>query len=144
MSGPDKHAGLTVLADDGDKLDCFREVLSGNPRIRVAERLQSGGADLAWALAVRPVVQVLRLDLCAGPAEVAVAAASGEAQRLTGREVDVLRLLAQGHSYYEIGTCLGVSVNTVTSHIKSAYRKLSVHSAAAAVMRAVQLRLLGA
>ena len=144
MSAPDKRACLTVLADDGDKLDCFREVLSGNPRIRVAERLQSGGADLAWALAVRPVVQVLRLDLCAGPAAVAVAAASGEAQRLTGREVDVLRLLAQGHSYYEIGTCLGVSVNTVTSHIKSAYRKLSVHSAAAAVMRAVQLRLLGA
>lgn len=139
MSGPDKHACLTVLADDGDKLDCFREVLSGNPRIRVAERLQSGGADLAWALAVRPVVQVLRLDLCAGPA-----AASGEAQRLTGREVDVLRLLAQGHSYFEIGTCLGVSVNTVTSHIKSAYRKLSVHSAAAAVMRAVQMRLIGA
>ncbi len=142
MSGPDKHACLTVLADDGDKLDRFREALSGNPRIRVAERLQSGGADLAWALAVRPVVQVLRLDLCAGPA--AAAAASGEAQRLTGREVDVLRLLAQGHSYFEIGTCLGVSVNTVTSHIKSAYRKLSVHSAAAAVMRAVQMRLIGA
>lgn len=140
MSAPDKRACLTVLADDGDKLDCFREALSGIPRIRVAERLQSGGADLAWALAVRPVVQVLRLDLCAGPA----AAANGEAQRLTLREVDVLRLLAQGHSYCEIGTRLGVSVNTVTSHIKSAYRKLSVHSAAAAVMRAVQLRLLGA
>jgi len=139
MSGPDKHAGLTVLADDGDKLDCFREVLSGNPRIRVAERLQSGGADLAWALAVRPVVQVLRLDLCPGPGP-----AAGGAQSLTLREVDVLRLLAQGCSYFEIGARLGVSVNTVTSHIKNSYRKLAVHSAAAAVMRAVELRLLGA
>jgi DNA-binding NarL/FixJ family response regulator len=36
-----------------------------------------------------------------------------------------------------------VSVNTVTSHIKSSYRKLAVHSAAAAVMRAVQMRLIG-
>ena len=133
-----RSARLTVLADDGEKLDFFREVLSGIPRIRVAERLQSGGADIAWSLAIRPVVQVLHLDLCPGPA-----AADGVAQRLTLREVDVLRLLAQGCSYFEIGARLGVSVNTVTSHIKSSYRKLAVHSAAAAVMRAVQMRLIG-
>jgi DNA-binding CsgD family transcriptional regulator len=137
MPAPDKHACLTVLADDGEKLDFFREALAGIPRVRIAERLQSGGADLAWALAVRPVVQVLRLDLCPGPA-----AANGAAQRLSAREVDVLRLLALGHSYEEIGGRLGVTLNTVASHIKSAYRKLSVHSAAAAVMRAVQLRLI--
>lgn len=137
MSGPDKHACLTVLADDGEKLDFFREALSGIPRIRVAERLQSGGADLAWALAVRPVVQILRLDLCPAPVP-----ANGEARHLSAREVDVLRLLAQGHSYDEIGGRLGVTLNTVASHIKSAYRKLSVHSAAAAVMRAVQLRVI--
>jgi DNA-binding CsgD family transcriptional regulator len=137
MSAPDKHACLTVLAEDGEKLDCFREALSGIPRIRVAERLQSGGADLAWALAIRPVVQILRLDLRPGPV-----AASGETRHLSAREVDVLRLLAQGHSYDEIGGRLGVTLNTVASHIKSAYRKLSVHSAAAAVMRAVQLRLI--
>ena len=137
MPAPDKHACLTVLADDGDKLDVFREALAGIPRVRVAERLQSGGADLAWALAVRPVVQILRLDLCPGPA-----LANGAGQHLSAREVDVLRLLAQGHSYEEIGGRLGVTLNTVASHIKSAYRKLSVHSAAAAVMRAVQLRLI--
>ncbi len=137
MPAPDKHACLTVLADDGDKLDVFREALAGIPRVRVAERLQSGGADLAWALAIRPVVQILRLDLCPGPV-----LANGEARHLSAREVDVLRLLAQGHSYDEIGGCLGVTLNTVASHIKSAYRKLSVHSAAAAVMRAVQLRLI--
>jgi DNA-binding CsgD family transcriptional regulator len=137
MPAPDKHACLTVLADDGDKLDVFREALAGIPRIRVAERLQSGGADLAWALAIRPVVQILRLDLCPGSMP-----ANGAGQRLSAREVDVLRLLAQGHSYDAIGAHLGVTLNTVASHIKSAYRKLSVHSAAAAVMRAVQLRLI--
>jgi len=62
---------------------------------------------------------------------------------LTPREMDVLRLLARGSSYAEIGEQLGVSANTVTSHIKNAYRKLEVHTAAAAVMRAVELRLLG-
>ena len=134
-----QSARLTVLADDGDKLDRFSDALQGIPRIQVAERLQSGGADIAWSLATRPVVQILHLDLCPGPA-----AAGGSPQCLTLREVDVLRLLAQGCGYFEIGTRLGVSVNTVTSHIKNAYRKLEVHSGAAAVMRAVELRLLGA
>ncbi len=130
---------LTVLADDGENLDRFRDALQVIPRIRVAERLQSGGADIAWSLAVRPMVQVLRLDLVPAPAQV-----SRDTGQLTLRELDVLRLLAQGCGYFEIGTRLGVSVNTVTSHIKNAYRKLAVHSAAAAVMRAVELRLIGA
>jgi DNA-binding CsgD family transcriptional regulator len=62
---------------------------------------------------------------------------------LTPRETDVVRLLAGGCTYEQIAARLGISVHTVTSHIKNAYRKLDVHSAAAAVMRAVQLRLLG-
>jgi DNA-binding CsgD family transcriptional regulator len=36
---------------------------------------------------------------------------------------------------------LGISAHTVGSHIKNAYRKLEVHSGAAAVMRAVELRI---
>lgn len=62
---------------------------------------------------------------------------------LTPREIEVLRLLACGCSYSEIGQTLGVTSNTVITHIKNAYRKLEVHSAAAAVMRAVELQLFG-
>lgn len=62
---------------------------------------------------------------------------------LTPREMDVLRLLSRGSSYAQIGVQLGVSAHTVTSHIRNTYRKLEVHTAAAAVMRAVELRLLG-
>ena len=62
---------------------------------------------------------------------------------LTTREVDVLGLLAKGCSYAAIGERLGISAHTVASHIKNAYRKLEVHCAAAAVMRAVELQLLG-
>jgi DNA-binding NarL/FixJ family response regulator len=61
---------------------------------------------------------------------------------LTTREVDVLGLLAKGCSYAAIGERLGISAHTVASHVKNAYRKLDVHCAAAAVMRAVQLDLL--
>ena len=58
---------------------------------------------------------------------------------LTLREADVLRLLAGGCTYAQAGERLGISTHTVGSHIKNAYRKLEVHSAAAAVMRAIEL-----
>ena len=61
---------------------------------------------------------------------------------LTLREADVVRLLGNGCSYAQIGAQLGISAHTVQSHIKNAYRKLDVHCAAAAVMRAVQLQAL--
>ena len=61
---------------------------------------------------------------------------------LTQRETEVLQLLARGCSYGETAKRLGVSVNTVSTHIKKLYLKLEVHTAAAAVMRAVELRLL--
>ena len=58
---------------------------------------------------------------------------------LTLREADVLRMLAGGCTYAQAGERLGISTHTVASHVKNAYRKLEVHSAAAAVMRAIQL-----
>lgn len=62
---------------------------------------------------------------------------------LTPREIEVLHHLSRGLSYAEVAMSLGVSLNTVTSHVKNMYRKLDVHTAAAAVMRGVELRLLG-
>ena len=62
---------------------------------------------------------------------------------LTSRERDVLVLLSRGFTYAEIGEKLGISLHTVTSHIKKSYRKLGAHSAAAAVTRAADLGLLG-
>jgi len=63
--------------------------------------------------------------------------------RLTAREIDVLQMLAIGHTYEEVSERLGVSLHTVASHVKNIYRKLEVHSARAAVWRALELRLLG-
>jgi DNA-binding CsgD family transcriptional regulator len=63
--------------------------------------------------------------------------------RLTPRESDVIRLISRGCTYVQVADSLGVSLHTVTSHVKNAYRKLGVRSGAAAVMRAVQLNLFG-
>ena len=61
---------------------------------------------------------------------------------LTAREKHVLQLLSRGCSYADVALELGISVHTVGTHIKNAYRKLSVGTAAAAVMRAAELGIL--
>jgi DNA-binding NarL/FixJ family response regulator len=66
-------------------------------------------------------------------------AVSGPSEPLTSRETDVLHLLSRGYTYTEIAERLCISLHTVTSHIKNSYRKLAVHSAAAAVTRAAEL-----
>jgi len=66
-----------------------------------------------------------------------------DAPYLTPRESETLRLIARGCTYEQTADQLGVSLNTIATHIKNAYRKLGVRSGAAAVMRAVELRLLG-
>jgi DNA-binding NarL/FixJ family response regulator len=52
--------------------------------------------------------------------------------RLTAREVEVLRLVAVGLSDAEVAERLVVSVRTVNAHLRSIYRKVGVHSRAAA------------
>ncbi|MGX1252116.1 DNA-binding CsgD family transcriptional regulator [Streptomyces ambofaciens] len=61
---------------------------------------------------------------------------------LSGRERDVLQRLARMMSAEEIAADLYVSVNTVKTHLKSAYRKLAVNRRSDAVRRARDLGLL--
>lgn len=53
--------------------------------------------------------------------------------RLSDRERDVLACLAEGLSRREIGERLGVSPNTVRTHVQSILHKLEIHSALTAV-----------
>jgi len=59
--------------------------------------------------------------------------------QLTERETQVLGCMAKGYSYKEAASMLGMSSHTVSSHIKSIYRKLEVNSRGEAVFEAVQL-----
>ncbi len=61
---------------------------------------------------------------------------------LSERELEVLHLLAAGHSNDEIGRSLYVSTNTVKAHLKSIYGKLDVNSRHEAIGKAGQLGLL--
>lgn len=57
---------------------------------------------------------------------------------LTRREREVLSLLARGLSYEEAAAQLGVSLNTVRSHVRSAYDKLGASTKAEAVALALR------
>jgi DNA-binding NarL/FixJ family response regulator len=58
--------------------------------------------------------------------------------RLTGREVQVLRLVALGKSNKEVATMLGVSANTVAVHRTNVMNALGVHKTAELVLFAVR------
>jgi DNA-binding CsgD family transcriptional regulator len=61
---------------------------------------------------------------------------------LTGRELAVLDLMANGLIAHAIANQLAISARTVSKHIESIYRKLDTHDRTSAVMRAQTLGLL--
>ena len=72
-------------------------------------------------------------------------AAQGEVEaqleRLTAREKEVLRLMAEGMASREIASKLGISYTTVRTHIRSLGSKLGVHSKLEAIVKARELAI---
>ena len=61
---------------------------------------------------------------------------------LSEREIEVLRLVAEGLSRQEIASQLVLSLNTVKTHVRNVYGKLGVHNQMQAVGKARALGLL--
>ena len=61
---------------------------------------------------------------------------------LTDREIDVLRLLAEGGSNDDIAKCLFVSTSTVKTHLVHLYQKLNVARRTQAVQKARSLQII--
>jgi DNA-binding NarL/FixJ family response regulator len=115
----------------------------GEILVSATTRELAAGAGLTFAdrgeQLLKGVSEPRRLFAAADPAAVlpgGAARSSGAAgeypARLTAREVDVLRLVAVGRSDAEVAEQLVVSVRTVNAHLRSIYRKVGVHSRAAA------------
>ena len=62
---------------------------------------------------------------------------------LTDREVEVLRLLARGHTNRRVGEDLFISPKTVGRHVENIYAKIGVSTRAGATVYAMEHRLLG-
>lgn len=63
---------------------------------------------------------------------------SGTGERLTAKEIEVLRLLARGSSNAEIGQALGVTVKAIQQHLSNIFGKLDARSRTEAVIQALR------
>ncbi|MEX0705866.1 MAG: response regulator transcription factor [Nitriliruptoraceae bacterium] len=66
------------------------------------------------------------LDAFAGDLPPGVDTSDPELDQLTSREQEVLRHIARGYTYREIGTRLHISVKTVETHVSAVLRKLQL------------------
>ena len=89
-----------------------------------------GGAPMS------PIVARMVLQHIANPK------AKKKNYKLTPREKEILQSLTNGNSYKMIAAAEGISMGTVTTHIKSIYEKLGVHSQAEAVSKTLREDLL--
>ncbi len=58
--------------------------------------------------------------------------------RLSGRERQILQLLADGHATEEVGEILCISIQTVRAHLRNAMSKLQSHSRTHAIATALR------
>ncbi len=116
-------------------------LLKRTPADRILAQLRTvvaGGSPLSAAVA-RTVLDIIRLSETGrlkAPARTTDGASSS--LDLTQRERDVLGCLVDGRSYKGCARDLGISIETVRSHIRSVYSKLQVHNVAEAVGRALR------
>jgi DNA-binding NarL/FixJ family response regulator len=114
--------GYLLKEDVGDRLS------------RAVEEALEGGAPMSAAVARKVLRMVAQLP------DARPVADCGEP--LTEREIRVVQELSSGCSYAQAAASLYISVNTLRTHVRSVYRKLSVGSKTEAVMAALQLGLL--
>ncbi len=141
---------VTMFGDDGHVIDSIRAGATGYllkdamPRDIANSILQvrAGGSPISPAIA-RRVLQSFHILNSAAPAmgfppiETQVSASV-----LSERETEILRLVAKGLNFKEVGALLSISPHTVITHVKRIYQKLAVHSRGEAVYEASQLGLL--
>ncbi|HET9989272.1 MAG TPA: response regulator transcription factor [Kofleriaceae bacterium] len=109
-------------------------LLKRTPPARIVEAIRdahAGGAPMSPEIASQ-VIGVFRQTR----------APAAAAHVLTPKEVELLALLADGHSYLNAANTLEISINTVRNHVRSIYDKLHVHTKSEAVAKALKQGIL--
>jgi DNA-binding NarL/FixJ family response regulator len=147
-TGPDAAAAIRGVRPAAKMIFLTRE---DSDAARFAAVQSGASAFLHKSRAAAEVVAAIR-DVARGkmlitPRTIATLLAkrrSAEAQleRLTPREKEVLRLMAEGFPSRSIASKLGISYTTVRTHIRGLGSKLAVHSKLEAIVKARELGLI--
>jgi DNA-binding NarL/FixJ family response regulator len=147
-TGPDAAAAIRTIRPAAKMIFLTRE---DTDAARFAAVQSGASAFLHKSRAAAEVVAAIR-DVARGkmlitPRTIATLLAKRrgiEAQldRLTPREKEVLRLMAEGFPSREIAARMGISYTTVRTHIRSLGSKLAVHSKLEAIVKARELGLI--
>jgi DNA-binding NarL/FixJ family response regulator len=119
---------LTTFADDDAVLPALRAGAAGYlTKDTSGEALVAGLREVAAGRTVLDATVQRRLvELATGPAAPTPSRSAPEADGLTRREVDVVRLVAEGMSNQQIARRLVVSQATVKTHLNHVLSKLDV------------------
>jgi DNA-binding NarL/FixJ family response regulator len=139
----DGHSALEVLSRDWPQIRVI--VLSGShsaAEIKLAQRNGAAGfiSKSENPASLMSIIQKIAAGGSHFPSFLHASAYPDEA-KLSVRELEVLQYLARGLSNEDIATALGVSGETIKSHLKHSFSKLGVTSRAEAVSRAHELGL---
>jgi DNA-binding NarL/FixJ family response regulator len=108
-----------------------------NQLVQQLRDVMAGGSPLSAGVA-RTVLELVRQLNRPRPSR---AVQGARAVDLTPREAEVLGCLVQGMSYKATAAALGISIDTVRTHIRAVYGKLQVRNVADAVRRALREKL---
>lgn len=129
---------LTVHEDDERIFDAICAgacgyLLKKTPPARLLEALKeavNGGAPMSPEVAAR-VISLFR----------EIRPPQRPEYELSPHETRLLKLFVEGHNYKTAAAELGVTIHTVSFHLRSIYEKLQVHSKSEAVAKALRNRL---
>lgn len=136
----DPRAALSPLRRASDR---FRECESPYDVARTAVLIGRARRELGDEEGARLVIDEARATFRRLGARPDLARLGSERPaQLTARELQVLRLVAAGHTNRSIGSRLGLSERTVDRHVSHIFDKLGVSSRAAATAQAYESELL--
>jgi len=130
---------ISVLGDEQSVVTAIASGASGfllkdTPAFDIVNsvrQLVSGNSPISTSVARYIIAVVQQTETKVGTEEI-----------LTKREMDILWGIAKGFTYKDVAARLGISSNTVPTHIKNIYRKLEVNSRSEAVFEAIQRGLI--
>jgi len=130
---------LSVYSDDGRVFNAICAgacgyLLKKTPPTKLLESIGevvAGGAPMSPEIASR-VLSLFRENAPPSQAD----------YNLTPHELRLLKLLVEGYNYKTMAGLLGVTVHTVSFHMRNIYEKLEVHSKSEAVAKALRQRLI--